>query len=1108
MAEAGSAAERYERLKQERDMVRRTALLLSADLPLHELLRKLAALLAAFVDATIVQVAIGTKEDVRFDYVFSDGIDGRPLDPVVRPDGATAKVLRSGKPALYRNVSEWPAARIVAFEGSRMQRSASAIFVPIPFGGRTVGVLSVQSREANAYDEDDVALLESCVIYLGARFHDEELRAASESLKQIATTDALTGLANRRSFDETLLHEWRRCARAGASLALAMIDVDYFKAFNDAYGHVAGDACLRQIAEALAGCTKRPADFASRYGGEEFALILPESDADGAAALAESICRMVAEIAIPHEGSSLGVVTLSIGIVALIPVAEEDPQRLIAAADGMLYQAKNGGRNRIVADGHRKGSPPAAEPRVIVRHNLPRYLTPIIARKRSILEVVTLLHSSPLASIVGPGGIGKTRLAVRVAEQLLEAYPDGIWFVDLAPLDDPTLVPSAIAKVFDIADEGGAQPLIERVGAVLKTKKLLVVLDNCEHVLSAASDAARELLRDCPEIRFLATSREPLGIAGEKSYRMPSLSVPPEGEDMSAERVMHYAAAVLFVTRAQAAHSGFTLTDENAAMVAEIVRRLDGIALAIELAAARVKILSLQQLTLRLDERFKILTGGSRTALPRQQTLRALIGWSYDLLNEAEQSLLRQLAIFRGGCALEAVEAVCIDERVPKWDVLDLLSALVDKSLVVPELKAEGEAQQRYRLLESTRAFALECLVEEGERESVAARHCRYFSELAQSDNDAYWQTDSDLWIARVRRELENYRAAIEWGLGGGDVVAAAAIVASLRWLWFATARREGRVLIERATALLPENAPRRVQGLLMLAEVRLNYTSARTALPAERAAEMLSGGIDDFGRAEALAMQGFAHGFAGRLKESEQHFEEALGLAEAANVPRLTGWVLSMLAYWVSVAGNRERARQLFDLAAVLLHSCEAQRQLAVLQANRAEFLFSEGDFESALSGARAAASVFRLRSELGNLSVALRCAAACLLASGDFEQAWGFARESLELARQADDKLRIAISIGHLAHLAAETGDYRKATRLLGFTDAVYRKNGNVRMPTEQRGYDRALELLHANQTEERIEMLISDGAAMEHDAAVAEAMAILQPSALEPILDGPLS
>ena len=384
----------------------------------------------------------------------------------------------------------------------------------------------------------------------------------------------------------------------------------------------------------------------------------------------------------------------------------------------------------------------------VLPNNLPVHLTPLIGRNEEIAEIEALLERSRLVTLTGAGGIGKTRTALQVAADTLRGDGDGVWFVDLAPLDDPALVPSAIAQVFNVADEGGSRPLIERVAAALKAKTLLIVLDNCEHVVSAAADAADRLLHLCPDARILATSREPLGIAGEESYRMPTLSVPPEGERMTAERVTQYAAAALFVARAHAAQRTFALTDENAAIVADVVRRLDGIALAIELAAPRVKVLSLNQLDQRLDERFKLLTGGSRTALPRQQTLRATIGWSYDLLTPAEQSMLRQLAIFRGRWSLEAAEAICIDERFPGWDVLDLLSALVDKSLVVVEI--EGE-EQRYRLLESTRQFAAERLDEAGEREDVAARHCRYFAKLAQHAGDAYWQTDSDIWTAQVR---------------------------------------------------------------------------------------------------------------------------------------------------------------------------------------------------------------------------------------------------------------------------------------------------------------------------------------------------------------------
>jgi predicted ATPase/class 3 adenylate cyclase len=395
-------------------------------------------------------------------------------------------------------------------------------------------------------------------------------------------------------------------------------------------------------------------------------------------------------------------------------------------------------------------------------NNLPIHLTPLIGRDGEIAEVTRLLESSRLVTLTGAGGIGKTRTALEVAAGMSQGDVDGVWFVDLASLDDPALVPGAIAQVFNVTDEGGSRPLIERVAAALKAKTLLIVLDNCEHVVSAAADAADRLLHLCPNVRILATSREPLAIAGEESYRMPTLPVPPGGEKMTAQRLMQYPAASLFVARAHAAQRTFALKDDNAEIVAEIVRRLDGIALAIELAAPRIRVLSLDQLEQRLHERFKILTGGSRTALPRQQTLRAAVEWSYDLLTPAEQSMLRQIAIFRGGWTLEAAEAICTGERLPDWDQFDLLSALVDKSLIVAEI--EGK-EQRYRLLESTRQFAAERLDEAREREGVGARHCRYFAQVAQRAGDAYWQIDWDHWTSQVRLDLENCRAAIEWGL-------------------------------------------------------------------------------------------------------------------------------------------------------------------------------------------------------------------------------------------------------------------------------------------------------------------------------------------------------
>jgi len=723
-------------------------------------------------------------------------------------------------------------------------------------------------------------------------------------------------------------------------------------------------------------------------------------------------------------------------------------------------------------------------------NNLPLSLPLLIGRDEELAEIKALLEQTRLVTLIGAGGIGKTRVALQVAAEM--SFANGVWFVDLAPLDDPARVPSAIAEVFNIADEGGARRLIDRVALALKHKRLLIVLDNCEHLIGAAADVVGQLLHTCPGVCILATSREPLGIDAEEPYRMPTLPVPPLDENLTAERVSQYSAAALFVARAHTAQRSFALNDENAPIVAEIVRRLDGIALAIELAAPRVKVLSLHQLAQRLDECFRVLAGGSRTAQPRHQTLRAMIGWSYDLLSEAEQRLLRRCAIFRDGWKLEAAEAICRDDSAAAGEVLDLLSALADKSLVVVD--AQGD-DRRYRLLESTRQFAAERLAEAAEHETVAARHCRYFAAVALEAGDAYWRTDSDRWTAWVREDLENDRAAIGWGLGaGGDAAAAATVVASLRWLWYATARREGHALLERAAARAGA-APARVLGLLALAAAVLD-NSARAAEPAADAARLLSGGVDELGRAEALAFGGTALGRGGRIDESVARFDEALTAARATRTPRLLGWVLTMAAYWIGAAGNRDGARALFDEAAALLRACDDSWQLARLQLHRAEFLFAQDDLAGALDGVREAEVIFRARNADSGLCVSVLNATAYMLALGRLDDGWAFAREGLELSRRLDNEMSGAWAIGHLSHVAAETGDVVQAARLLGYVDEAYRKTGSAREPTEQRGYERALTVIREALPEERFEALLAEGATLDQAAAAAEALVIPQP------------
>ncbi|MBV8149072.1 MAG: GAF domain-containing protein, partial [Candidatus Eremiobacteraeota bacterium] len=324
---------------------------------------------------------------------------------------------------------------------------------------------------------------------------------------------------------------------------------------------------------------------------------------------------------------------------------------------------------------------PQLRPQGQPRNNLPHMLTSFVGRENEVTEIQALLQQHRLMTLMGAGGVGKTRAALRVAANLLDGFADGVWLVELAPISDPSLVAGAVAQTLN-APQSSDRPPIDTLVGYLKRKRLLLLLDNCEHVINDARTVAAAVLHGCPEVHILATSREHLNVSGEEVYRMPSLSVPPEGQALPTQEVLTFGAALLFADRAFAVDKRFAITDENAPYVAEISRRLDGIPLAIELAAARVNVLSPKQLAQKLDERFRVLTGGDRSALPRHQTMRALIDWSYDLLSDDERALFRKLSIFAGGFTLESARAVCDVDAVDEIATLDLLSSLVDKSLV------------------------------------------------------------------------------------------------------------------------------------------------------------------------------------------------------------------------------------------------------------------------------------------------------------------------------------------------------------------------------------------------------------------------------------------
>ena len=525
---------------------------------------------------------------------------------------------------------------------------------------------------------------------------------------------------------------------------------------------------------------------------------------------------------------------------------------------------------------------------------LPLSLASFVGREREVDEIATLVREHRLVTLTGSGGVGKTQTALHAATAVADA--SAAWFVGLAPISDPLLVPAAIASALRV-QEVPTRPLLETLLEYLKHKMLLLILDNCEHVVTQAATVADTLLANCPRVRILATSREPLRAGGEQVYRIPSLSA---GDSIA-----------LFSDRARAVDHRFALTDDVAPAVAELCQRLDGIPLAIELAAARVDSLSIAALLERLEARFRVLAGGGRTALPRQQTMRATIDWSYDLLSAREQRVFERLSIFAGGCTVASAQAVCAGEDAATAKVYDLISSLVDKSMVVAEFDG---IEPRYRLLESFRQYARERLVDRGEAEIVAHRHALVCLDLAEQLERAYNNELEEVFLEQARQDLDNWRAALEWSLGArGDVALGQRLAGELDPAWPFFALLEGRRWVWSAIACIDERTPSKVIA-------KLNSTQARIASElGEFEVELTSSQIAleryvALGDARGIADSQHAAGTAllryGRLAEAEALLREALAGARTLGTRRLLAHVLRLLSTIRQINGDFAEAR------------------------------------------------------------------------------------------------------------------------------------------------------------------------------------------------------
>ncbi len=720
-------------------------------------------------------------------------------------------------------------------------------------------------------------------------------------------------------------------------------------------------------------------------------------------------------------------------------------------------------------------------------NNLPRQLTSFVGRDHELADVAELLRENPVVTLLGPGGIGKTRLAVQTGAALLERFRDGVWLAEFAPISEGGLLPNTIASAVGV-QESAHEPMIETLVTFLRNKEALMILDNCEHVVAEAAAVVEAIVLNCGAVKILATSREALRIGGERVVRIPSL--PAAGS------------IALFVDRATSANARFELTDANEPAIAEICRRLDGIALAIELAAARVKVLSVKAIAEKLDERFRILTGGARTALPRQQTLRALLDWSYDLLSSDECKLFRTLAIFAGDFSFESAAAVCKGDGID-IDAFDLIASLVDKSLLQTEPHGD---EVRYRLLESTREYARGMLIENAEFEAAARAHSTAYLELSER-LEATWDTTLDpVWNAQVEPEMENWRAALQWAYGErGDVALGQRLSAALRPVWSTMAPSEGRRWIDAGLKTAQAETPVKTVARLELckshlAMLCLEYKVASAAADRARSAFAKLG--DAHGIALAQLFAGAAHGQSGDAAAGEALLKTALEAFRKLGARRPIGAALIYLAGARLNDGDVAGSRPLFSEALEALRKVGAARPAAQVALALAEAEYRSGNIEAAIRLAREALNTAREQHDRDSVAVDLCNLSAYLVACDRWAEAAQCGREALVLARDGQFTAAIAYALQHVAAVAALrppatvdsiSEERRRAARLIGFVDARFAQLDIQREYTEQVEYERSMASLDASLGGGPCRELRAEGCSFNEEFAITEGLAI---------------
>jgi predicted ATPase/class 3 adenylate cyclase/Flp pilus assembly protein TadD len=674
-------------------------------------------------------------------------------------------------------------------------------------------------------------------------------------------------------------------------------------------------------------------------------------------------------------------------------------------------------------------------------NNLPIQLTTFIGRDEEIREVRALLARARLLTLTGSGGLGKTRLAIQVAAEAADSFPDGVWLVELAGLSDPGLVAQAVALPFGLGEQAG-RPFLTVLTDYFQPRHVLLVLDNCEHLIDQCAQLADTLLRACPALQILATSRQSLGVAGETTWRVPPLSSPEAGAASTLEHAEAYEAVRLFADRAAAILPHFSLTRDNAPAVAEVCHQLDGIPLAIELAAARLRVLSVEQIRDRLNQRFVLLTGGSRTALPRHQTLRAAIEWSDALLSPPERILFQRLSVFVGGCAADAAEVICAGQGLPTDEILQLLAQLVDKSLLIAD---RFGIEMRYRMLETIGEFGRERLRESGEESAVRDRHTKFFLALAERAEPNLHGPNQARWLARLETEHDNLRAALDWSMLQGAAETGLRLANALWWFWYVRGYyAEGRAWFDLALSQAAEATPL---------------------------------------RAKALGGAGYLATYQGDYPAAGRFLGESLALARAREDKPGVAQALKSLGGLAWFRGHFEDATTLFDDSLRLFRELNEHYNVGIVLNNLGTLATLRGEFALARTRLQESLAISRQLGDKQHIALAASNLGVIALREGEYTAARTLFRESLLLDRDLGDKRSICAELEEIGLLAAALKRPRRAARLLAAAEALREAIGApLTMSTRSHvDYDRRIAEVQSGLPPAEFAAVWNDGRAM---------------------------